>query len=114
MLLSEPDCFLNGIFDQEFLVYSDRRVVSVRGIFDEEFDQISDAEGRRITITVDRSDSRNLRHGDEVSRDNALWSLVGIEPIDDGQYADLLLCEQPDLVTLDLSWPQTSKAILFI
>lgn len=114
MLLSEPNCFLSGLFDEEFFIYSGDTVHSARGIFDEEFSEISDAEGRRITITVAREDGRNLRHGDEISKDQSLWELIGNEPIDDGQYTDLVLREQPDLVTLNLSWPQTSNAIVLL
>ncbi|MFZ9738677.1 MAG: hypothetical protein ACO3EZ_11775 [Prochlorotrichaceae cyanobacterium] len=92
----EPTVFLNGIFDD--LATLDRYIV--RGIFDEEFQPILEAEGRAITFTVSRETSRLSRHGTRLELGDRQFEVIGIQPIDDGQYADLILLELDPLPVL--------------
>lgn len=95
----EPPVFLNGIFDE--LATLDR--YAVRGIFDEEFQPILEAEGRAITFTVSRETSRLSRHGTRIELGDRQFEVIGIQPIDDGQYADLILLELDPLPVLSFA-----------
>ena len=92
----EPPVFLNGIFDE--LATLDR--YTVRGIFDEEFQPILEAEGRAISFTVSRENSKLARHGTRMELGNRQFEVIGIQPIDDGHYADLILLELDPLPVL--------------
>jgi hypothetical protein len=102
----EPTVFLNGIFDD--LATLDRYIV--RGIFDEEFQPILEAEGRAITFTVSRETSRLSRHGTRLELGDRQFEVIGIQPIDDGQYADLILLELDPLPVLSFANADTIAA----
>ena len=92
----EPPVFLEGVFDE--LATLDR--YAVRGIFDEEFQPILEAEGRAISFTVSRVTSRLAQHGTRVEVGDRQFEVIGIQPIDDGYYADLILMELDPLPVL--------------
>ena len=92
----EPPVFLKGVFDE--LATLDR--YAARGIFDEEFQPILEAEGRAISFTVSRVTSRLARHGTRVEVGDRQFEVIGIQPIDDGYYADLILMELDPLPSL--------------
>jgi hypothetical protein len=102
----EPSVFLDGFFDE--LATLDR--YAVRGIFDEEFQPILDAEGRAISFTVSRVTSRLARHGTRVELGDRQFEVIGIQPIDDGQYADLILLELDPLPVLSFANADTMAA----
>lgn len=92
----EPPVFLDGVFDE--LATLDR--YAVRGIFDEEFAPILEAEGRAISFTVSRVTSQLARHGTRMELGDRQFEVIGIQPIDDGYYADLILRELDPLPVL--------------
>ena len=102
----EPPVFLDGFFDE--LATLDR--YAVRGIFDEEFQPILDAEGRAISFTVSRVTSRLSRHGTRLEVGDRQFEVIGIQPIDDGQYADLILLELDPLPVLSFANADTMAA----
>ena len=102
----EPPVFLEGVFDE--LATLDR--YAVRGIFDEEFQPILEAEGRAISFTVLRVTSRLARHGTRVEVGDRQFEVIGIQPIDDGYYADLILMELDPLPVLTFANSDTLSA----
>jgi len=102
----EPPVFLDGIFDE--LATLDR--YAVRGIFDEEFQPILDAEGRAISFTVSRGTSKLVRHGTRMELGDRQFEVIGIQPIDDGHYADLILLELDPLPVLTFANSDTMAA----
>ena len=53
------------------------------------------AEGREITATLKTSDitTANIRHNTTVIIDSKTYTVIGIQPIDDGKFSDLVLRE---------------------
>lgn len=96
-----PEFFLNGVFDS----LATLGTKAVRGIFDEEFENILEAEGRRLTFTVDLNTALDTHHGTRLELGNRQFKVIGIEPIDDGLYTDLILQELkalPNLVFVNI------------
>lgn len=90
MRLVEPPCFLQGVFD-ELVTLGNQ---AVRGIFDEEFQILtSEAEGRRLSLTVSRAVAQTATHGTLLEIGDRQFEVVGIEPVEDGLFVDLLLLE---------------------
>lgn len=52
-------------------------------------------EGREITATLKTSDisTANIRHHTPVVIDSKTYTVIGIQPIDDGKFSDLILRE---------------------
>lgn len=98
MILIEPNVFVSGVFDRTVTL----DYFAAQGIFDEEFDQIIESEGRAITLTVSRGVADLLSHGSRAEVDDRQFEVIGIQPIDDGQYVDLILMELEPLPALGL------------
>lgn len=97
MQFLEPPIFLSGIFDE----LATLGPLAVRGIFDEEFEAITEAEGRRITFLVSHEIAKTCTHGTRLELGDRQFEVVGLQPIDDGQFVDLLLMELDPLDTIE-------------
>ncbi|MFM6155058.1 MAG: hypothetical protein ACKPE3_19020 [Sphaerospermopsis kisseleviana] len=53
------------------------------------------SEGRQITATLKTSDitTANIRHNTTVTIEGKTYTAIGVQPIDDGKFSDLLLRE---------------------
>lgn len=80
-------------FAIDFVVGND--VVARRGIFEEENSPITfGVEGRRISLTTDVATASNIHHGMSISTltlPGKQYTVVGIEPIDDGEFVEIIL-----------------------
>lgn len=93
MRLVESDIFFSGVFSESAVLRTGEGNFEIRGIFDVENDPILESEGRRITFTVtsDILDGQSIRHGDTIRRNGTVYTIIGVEPLDDGSYVDLVL-----------------------
>ena len=106
MINENLDVFTSGEFGQLCLIDG----VEIWGIFDENYDTFFaenplNSDGKNITLLVqtnrvgvsDRSpvldEARIVAHGNEVRVGDRLFSVVSIQPIDDGKFSNLILKE---------------------
>jgi len=67
---------------------------SFKGIFEVENSPIGfGAEGRRITLTAKTADTNDINHGTPLVIGAKTYTVIGLEPIDDGKFTDLVLKE---------------------
>lgn len=94
MLDEDLDIFTSREFGQQFLIEGKK----VFGIFDESYYNLFpgssiDSEGRNITLLVQTNMLVDVSLGASVSGDNRQFSIVSIQPIDDGLFTNLILKE---------------------
>jgi hypothetical protein len=88
-LVENLDSFLD-----EFAVSFTVAGNSFKGIFEVENSPIGfDAEGRRITLTAKTTDTNGINHGTPLVVGAKTYTVIGLEPIDDGKFTDLVLKE---------------------
>ncbi len=68
------------------------------GILDIEYVPMFDndgqaTEGRQITFAVMSHEATDIHHGDEIEIEGRTYSIVGVQPFDDGKFTDLILKE---------------------
>lgn len=99
MLNEDLDIFTKGEFGQLALVDG----VEVSGIFDESYQQSFDfstlsnfgAEGRNFTFKAQSDEVVAVEHGStvELLLTSRLFEVVGVQPIHDGKFTNLILKE---------------------
>lgn len=68
--------------------------VTLRVLFDREFSPIEfGAEGHAITATTRTDSLFGVRHGDTLTIAGNTYKVIGIQPIGDGKFTDLVLKE---------------------
>lgn len=67
-------------------------VAEVRVLFDEEYTPIEfGAEGHSITATTRTDFVQNVHHGDTLAINGKTYKIIGIHPIMDGRFTELVL-----------------------
>ena len=88
-LTEDLDAFLD-----EFAVTFTVAGNSFKGIFEVENSPIGfGTEGRRITLTAKTTDTNGINHGTALVVGAKTYTVIGLEPIDDGKFTDLVLKE---------------------
>ena len=81
-------------FLDEFAVNVMANGNSFKGIFEVENSPIGfGVEGRRITLTIKTTDTNNINHGTALVVGAKTYTVIGLEPVDDGKFTDLVLKE---------------------
>lgn len=68
---------------------------SVVGIFDDDYAPALEgfAEGRNIVLTTKHDEVTGVRQGENVTIRNSNYVVIGVQPIQDGRFTDLILKE---------------------
>ncbi len=100
MLLEDLDPFLRDFGIDSTITSPAFGSRLVRVLFDEEYDPINfgtgtiaikDAEGRSLTATAKTASCTDVHHGDSIVIEGKTYKIVGIEPIMDGKFTELVL-----------------------
>lgn len=88
-LTENLDAFLDE-FAVTFTVASN----SFKGIFEVDNSPFGfGIEGRRITLTAKTTDTNGINHGTALVVGAKTYTVIGLEPIDDGKFTELVLKE---------------------
>lgn len=83
-----------NVFLNEFAVTVTANGNSFKGLFEVENSPIGfGIEGRRITLTAKTTDTNGINHGTLLVVGHSSYTVIGLEPIDDGNFTDLVLKE---------------------
>lgn len=98
MAISEPwSVFTDPDLFGDVAVFTDpaNNHFVINGLFDEEnvlvFDNLINAEGKRIILAIRYEDLTNVNHGWQVEVRGNKYQIIGVEPIQDGRVLDLIL-----------------------